>query len=395
MSILIKNARVIDYKIDELLDILIEGDRIKWIGEKIDTKAEQIIDGSGKVVMPGFVDLHAHFRDPGFLDKEDLMTGQKSALNGGYTTVNLMGNTKPVCSSNSIYHDIMQRAKEIDLISIYQVMSVTKDLNGEELLDFHTLPKDLKFLSDDGKGILSNRLMYEAMKQAKKRNIGIMIHAEDPTISGEDYRLAEDIITIRDVYLSGKTKCRTHFSHVSTIDSLEAIRSGKEKGYPVTCEVTPHHISMWDSDYRVNPPIRDKNDVKYIIESIFDGTVDAIATDHAPHTKEDKKNGAPGMIGLESSFFIVYKTLCLEHGASLKLLSNIMSHNPAQILQIKTGQITPGYYADLVMIDFNKKTKFTEDYIQSKSKNSPFLNQLYDGAIDMVMSKGKVKLERK
>lgn len=390
MKLLIKNARIIDYKSDFTGDLLTDGEVIKAIGINLSEHGATVIDGTGKVLLPGFVDLHAHFRDPGYTDKEDLLTGQKAAINGGYTTVHLMGNTDPVCSDKSIREDILKRAREKDMIDVRQVLSVTKNLKGKELIDFDTLPKDIEFLSDDGKGILSNALMRKAMIKAAEHNIGIMVHAEDPDISGEDYRIAEDLITIRDVYLSGKTGCRIHFSHVSTEDALKAIAYGKKESYPLTCEVTPHHISLSDNDYRVNPPIRTERDRKYLIEGIKKGIVDAIATDHAPHTESDKKNGAPGMIGLETAFYIVYKVLVEENNCDLKKVSEIMSKNPADILKIKTGRLEPGYRADLVLIDLSENTTIEKSTICSKSHNTPFLGSTFTGKIETVIASGKI-----
>lgn len=391
---IIKNIRVIDPFYDEICDIEIENGKFEKIGN-IDINDKEIIDGTGLSLWPGFVDLHAHFRDPGLLYKEDLETGSNAALAGGYTTVHLMGNTKPVVDNIELYYNVMERGKALSKINIMQVMSVTKELKGRELIDIESLPDEIPFLSDDGKGILSNKIMFDAMNKAKTFGKGIMVHAEDGELSPIDYRLAEDIITIRDVYLSGKTNCNIHFSHVSTKDSLEAIEYGKKMGYPVTCEVTPHHLYFHDLDYRVNPPIRQKEDLDTVIEMIKKGVVDCIGTDHAPHSKEDKEAGAPGMVGIETSFYICYKKLVEEVGLTLSKLSALLSYNGAKILNLNNkGRVLPGYDADFVIIDLNDKMIIDSEKFLSKSKNTPFEGIEVSGRIMQTFVNGKLKYDK-
>ncbi len=390
MKILIKDGRIIDHQNNFIADILIEDSLILSIGPDIRTEADIVIDANNMTVMPSFIDLHAHLRDPGFTYKEDLKTGAEAALKGGYTVLYAMGNTNPVCDSIQIHDDIISRNDELDLIDLYQIITVTKELKGEELTDFSNFSDRVKFISDDGKGILSNYLMYEACKLASENNIGIMVHAEDPEISPVDYRIAEDLITIRDIYLSKATECKVHFSHVSTRGSIEAIREGKKDNSLLTCEVTPHHILLHDSDFRVNPPIRTKDDIESIIEGIKDGTVDAIATDHAPHTEEDKESGAPGMIGLETAFMISYTKLVKGGHIDLKELSKLMSYNPGKIIGINHGEIKPGEKANLVIIDLDKKIIVDSHTFKSKSKNSPFYGYELYGSIEKTIRNGKI-----
>ena len=388
---IIKNIRLIDPFFEIVSDITIKGGKIIAIG-KTDREG---IDGSNLTLWPGFVDLHAHFRDPGYLYKEDLQTGSNAALAGGYTTVHLMANTKPVIDSYESYEDVMERAKAINGIHMMQVVSVTKNLRGEELIDISSLPKEIPFLSDDGKGILSSKIIYEAMMMAKKNNKGIMVHAEDSSISSTDYRLAEDINTIRDVYLSGKTGCKLHFSHVSTEDSVKAIKKGKEEGYPITCEVTPQHLYLSDVEYRVNPPIREKKDVDFIIKGLRENIIDAIGTDHAPHSKEDKEKGAPGMVGIETSFNICYKKLVEEEGFSLSKLASLLSFNPGKILGLKNkGRLLPGYDADFTIINLNVKDKISSKNFLSKSSNTPFEGLDVTGKILQTYVDGVLKYDK-
>lgn len=391
MKLLLKNCHIIDRDLDIFSDILIENGKIKSIGT-ISEPCDKIIDLNKKIVMPGFMDLHTHFRYPGQESKEDLHTGSLSALAGGYTTCNLMGNTKPVVDNNEIYNEILDKSKEIDLINIYQCMATTKDLKSIEMINFEKADTKIKFFSEDGRGITDSLLAYNIFTEIEKIKKGIMIHAEDHNLTEISTRYAEDLETIRDCYLSLKTGCKVHFCHVSTINSLEAIKFYKEKKAPITCEVTPHHLYMKDSDFKVNPSIRTQDDIDCIIDMIKNSIVDAIATDHAPHTKEDKDNGACGMIGLETAFNIVYKVLHENNGISLNKISELMSYNPAKILGENKGAIIPTYDADLVIIDLDKNIKV--DKFNSKSSNSPFIGEEFTGSIEMTIVNGEVKFEK-
>lgn len=388
MSLLLKNCHIINPDTSLYGDIFIEDGEIVDIGS-IDREADEIIDAEGKLVMPGFIDLHAHFRDPGYSHKEDLYTGSLSALAGGFTSVNLMANTKPIVDNKEVYESVIKKAREIGLINIYQCMAVSKNMMGEELIDFEQTPDDLIYFSEDGKGLTNSRFAYDVFCQVERLGKGIMIHAEDHNLTDISNRYAEDLETIRDCYLSKITGCKTHFCHVSSIDSLKAIKNAKKDSLKITCEVTPHHIYMQDDDYRVNPSIRNEEDRNYIIKMIKEGIVDAIATDHAPHSPEDKEKGAPGMIGLETAFNIVYKVLKEDNDISLNKIVELMSKNPAQIMGLNKGYLYPGYDADIVIVDENKEV--TVDKFNSKSSNSPFIGQKFKARIDTTIVSGQVK----
>lgn len=391
MKILIKNGRIIDKYTDTYSDLLLENEIIKKIDKNIEEVVDKVIDAKGLIVMPGFVDTHAHFRDPGYTYKEDLESGSNAAINGGYTFVNIMANTKPVCDNMEVFNDIKNRAANIDICGINQTMSLTKSLMGKEFINFESLDDNINILSDDGKDLLSNDMMYKACKICAKKDKTIMVHAEDSDISPYDYRVAEDLITIRDVYLSGKTGCHIHMSHVSTKDAIYAIREAKKNNYNVTCEVTPHHISLHDLDYRVNPPIREKKDVEAMIEAIKDGTVDTIGTDHAPHSKEDKEKGSPGMVGIETSFSVCNTYLVKSGHIDYKKLSDIMSYGGSKILRLKKrGLIRENFYADIVIVDADKKIIVDVDKFKSKSNNTPFEGMELFGEIRMTIRNGRV-----
>lgn len=390
MKKIVKNAILVDKNINRVGEVKIEDGKIVEIGENLSfDDSYEIIDAKGKTVMPAFVDLHVHFRDPGFTYKEDLKTGSLSALRGGYTTVNTMANTKPICGDLETYNDIMKRAKELDLVDINQIVAVTKNFDGKNLVDYSKF-ENAKFLSDDGKGVLSETTMYRAILEAKKYDKIIMIHAESE-LSPIDYRIAEDLMTLRDVYLAKRLDGRIHLCHVSTIDSLEAVRRGKKEGVKVTCEVTPHHIALWDNSYRVNPPIREKADVDALIDGIVDGTVDAIATDHAPHTAEDKANGSPGLVGLETAFAICNTKLVKERNIDIRTLSKVMSYGGANLMGIKKGLLKEGYLADLVIVDTDKKIVVDSSKFASKAKNTPFDKMELYGEVLMTIKAGEIK----
>lgn len=388
--ITIKHATLVDARGTYCADIQLKDGKIEAIGQ--DLQGGQVIDATGLVCMPAFVELHAHFRDPGFPDKEDLETGSRSALQGGFGTVHLMANTSPTVDNPETYHYIMNKAKSLDLVNIFQTYAVTKGLEGIEYVDLTTLPESVTTLSDDGHGLFNNKATYELFERVKAHDLLLMIHEEDKELSDIDYRLAEDVHTLRDVYFSGKTGARVHFCHVSTIDALEAIAHGKEKGYPVTMEVAPHHIYLKDSDFKVHPPIRSQEDVDALIQGILDGVVDCIATDHAPHTPEAKQSGSPGLIGLETAFGITYHVLVEQYGQDLSLVSKLMSERPAEILNLNKGRLQVGYDADVVLIDLNQST--TYDTFASRSNNTPFIHQTFPTKIIKTIVNGQIKFER-
>ena len=394
MNLLIKNANVVDAYESFYGDILIIDGIITEIGKEINKSEIDTIDAKGLTLMPSFIDTHAHFRDPGLTYKEDIESGSKAAAKGGYTGVCLMGNTNPICSTKEVVEYVRNRAKEIGLIDIHQCVSITENFGGKSIehLNAFDNDKELVAITDDGVGVMDSSVMMKAMEKAKKNNWIVMSHAEDKTFSKIDMRIADDLMTIRDLYLAKVTKARLHMAHVSTVDSIEAIRRAKKDGANVTCEVTPHHIGLTieESNYRVNPPIREKADVKAIIEGIKDGTVDCIGTDHAPHTEEDKEKGAPGMVGIETAFSICYTELVKKNGVSINKLSELMSRNPSNILGMNKGSITIGKDGDLVLVDLNKEVVINKDKFASKGKNTPFDGKKYFGEVVMTIKSGKV-----
>ena len=258
-------------------------------------EGEEVLDAKGRTVLPAFIDTHCHWRTPGFEYKEDISTGSAAAAAGGYTFVNLMPNTKPVCSSAEIAHAVEAEAARVGLCDANQTVSITKDFDGKTLNHLLTLPEDIKFITEDGNGVMNNAVMARAFAIATERGLTIMSHAEDREISPWDYRLAENIETVRNCHLAEYYGTRLHMCHVSTRESVDAVRMSRMRGARVSCEVTPHHLWFDDSrlTYRVNPPIRKADDVTALIDAIKDGTVTCIGTDHAPHTARRRRRALP------------------------------------------------------------------------------------------------------
>lgn len=394
MNLLIKNARIVDYSQDFIGDIYIENGKIKEVGLDINIEEVDLIDAKGLTLMPSFIDTHAHFREPGLTYKEDIESGSKAALRGGYTGVCLMANTKPICSSKEILEEVRNREEELNLIDLHQCISVTKGFNGKDIshLDDFSNDNKVKAISDDGVGVMDSDVMYKAMLKAKEYDWIIMSHAEDHKFSHIDMRIAENIMTLRDIYLAKETGARLHMCHVSTKEAVGYIREAKKQFNNITCEVTPHHIYLTKdiSNYRVNPPIREKDDASEIINAIKDGIIDCIGTDHAPHTKEDKEKGAPGMVGIETSFSICYTRLVKSGAITLNKLSEIMSTNGANILGMNKGRITPGVEGDIVLLDLDKNIVVNSNDFHSKGKNTPFEGMEFYGEVQMTIKEGRI-----
>lgn len=389
---LLKNARLAS---GQPVDLLLKDGLIAAMGLDLAADGEEVLDCAGRTVLPAFVDLHCHWRIPGFEYKEDIATGSAAAAAGGYTFVNLMPNTKPVCSSADIAHSVMAEAERIGLCAANQTVSITQNFDGHTLDHLKTLPEDLRFITEDGKGVQSGNVMAKAFAIAAQRGLTIMSHAEDMDISPWDYRLAENIETVRNLHLSEYYGTRLHMCHVSTKEAVEAIGAAKWKGVPVTCEVTPHHLWFADTDYRVNPPIRKAEDVDALIEAIRLGVVDAIATDHAPHTDEEKAAGAAGMVGLETAFGVCYTKLCREKGLPLARLAELMSTAPAEILGLAGhGRVLPGYAADLTLVELDTPYTVDKNALHSKSHNCPYDGAQLFGRVDLTIKGGKVTWKR-
>jgi dihydroorotase len=389
----IKNIRLVDDNQDFIGDICFENGVITAIGQHLCKDNEAIeFQGNDIVLFPAFTDLHVHFRDPGFTYKEDLHSGSRAALKGGFTAVNLMPNTNPIASSMEIVRDVESRAKEVGLITVNQTLSMTKNLKGVDFEHLKALtPNEILFVTDDGRGVNDDAVMLEIFKVCKEKNVAIMCHAEDSKFSKTDMRIAENNMTFRDIALFKEVGGHLHFCHVSTKEAIEAIQKAQEEGHNVTCEVTPHHIFATGDEvnhYRVNPPFREQEDVDALIKALKSGVACAIATDHAPHTLDEKAAGAPGMIGLELAFPLCYTKLVKNGPLSLQNLAKVLSTNPSSMMKLNKGKLQVGLDADFAIFNLDKEVTFFEDQFESKSINTPFLGYTVSGKIVSTFRKG-------
>ncbi|SCG82506.1 dihydroorotase, multifunctional complex type [Proteiniborus sp. DW1] len=395
MELLIKGTRVIDSDKDCFLDVYINNGIIERIDSNIQKNCKTI-RAEGLILLPSFIDMHCHFREPGFEYKEDLLTGSHSALRGGFTAVNLMANTKPVCSSMETVEYVLDKSKKIGMIDVHQCVSITDGFNGISTAHLDSIDDRVKIISDDGNGVENNVAMLEAMLKAAEKNLIVMSHAENREISKYDTRLSENIMTSRDIELAEKTNARLHIAHVSTKEALKYIVEGKKKGLRITCEVTPHHIALDDSTkYTVNPPLRTDEDKQFLIKGIKNGWVDVIATDHAPHSQLDKEKGAPGISGLETAFSVCFTGLVKEGHISLKRLSDLMSNNPAKLMGLNKGQIKEGFDGDLILVDIERMYEINSYEFASKGKNTPFNGKRVWGSIEATIKAGRIVYMRK
>ncbi|HOL90715.1 MAG TPA: dihydroorotase [Clostridiales bacterium] len=402
MKLLIKNGHIIDVKtgIDGIYDLLVEDDRIAGISKDMDPEGCEIINAGGKYVLPGLVDAHCHLRDPGFEYKEDIESGTRSAARGGFTSVACMPNTNPVIDNESVVKYILNKAKREGYVNVYPIGAITKGLKGEELAEIG----ELKFagavaVSDDGNPVKSSSLMKKAMQYASMFDIAIISHCEDTDMAedgvmNEGYTstmlglkgipaAAEETMVARELILSEYLDIPIHIAHVSTALSVELIRNAKKRGVKVTCETCPHYFSLteeacmgYDTNAKVNPPLRTTKDVQAIIEGIADDTIDIIATDHAPHHIDEKRVefsiAANGMVGFETALPLAVTKLVRPGIITMGKLVEKMSLNPAKLLGISKGTLEPGSTADITIVDIDAKFTVDPEKFESRSKNSPF-----------------------
>lgn len=422
MSILIKNGRLLNpaTEFDGITDVLIEGDRIVKVQKDITEKSDTVIDASGKLVMPGFIDLHVHFRDPGFEYKEDILTGSKAAARGGVTTVCAMPNTKPVMDSVEILQSTLNKIKKEAVINVLQVSAITKGESGETLVDMKKmLDAGAIAFSEDGKSVMNIKLYEEAMKKAAELDAVIMAHCEDRDLAGTGVlnkgvassrfqvdgisNATEDVIAARDIFLAKEYGTRLHLCHCSTEGSVALVKMARELGVKITAEVCPHHfilsdadINSEDSNYKMNPPLRSRKDVQVMIKGLKDGIIDVIATDHAPHSKEEKslnfKQALFGVVGLETCASLTYTTLVDTGIISHLEMARKMSYNPAKIIGIQEerGDIACGKYADIVIFDPRKEYTIDSEQFVSKGKNTPFNGMKVKGEVECTIYQGQI-----
>lgn len=422
-KLLIRNGRLIDpsQQIDRIADLLIEDGRVLEIGEKLTGHFDQVVEAKGLIVVPGLVDMHVHLRDPGFTEKEDIHTGCNTAVIGGVTSMLCMPNTKPVTDNEKTIRYIQETA-ERTVAHVYVCGAATKELSGQELGDYPLYRSlGVRAVSDDGRPVEDDAMMERVLTEADKNDLLVTSHCEDLAIvnggiinkgkiseqlqvRGID-RESEDSITAREIELAEKTGTRVHICHVSTRGSVELIRQAKKRGVRVTAETCPHYFALTedkllqkDADFRMNPPLREQADVDAVIEGIKDGTFDCITTDHAPHTKRDKRDflTAPnGVVGLETSLAAGIRFLVEPGHISFLRLIELMSTNPAKLLQIPAGSLAPGMPADVALVDPKVIWTVLPERLHSKSKNSAFKFTQLQGVVKYTFTDGELAYVRR
>ena len=421
MKLIIKNGTLVLKNGEKKADILINDGKIEKIADKIYNRQYDVIEASGKHVLPGLIDIHVHFREPGFEGKEDIESGSKAAVKGGVTQVCCMPNTNPVCDNAVVATYINSRAKEVNLCKVHTIGAITKGQQGETLSDIGKMKSaGIVALSDDGKSVMNSYIMRLAMEYANGFDLKCLCHCEDAnlvdggvvneglnsTVTGlkGSPRAAEDIMIAREISLSESLNIPVHICHVSTHSGVKIIRSAKARGVKVTAETCPHYFSLTDdiiTDYntftKVNPPVREQRDVDEIIRGLKDGTIDCIVTDHAPHSDKDKQVeynlAAFGISGIETSLAVSYTYLVKTGKLTLSELVNKMCTAPAKILNLEGGELKEGAPADIAIVDFNKSYVIDGNKFVSKGKNTPYNGYEVYGEVAYTLVDGVIKYE--
>ncbi|MCI8760090.1 MAG: dihydroorotase [Clostridia bacterium] len=423
MKTLLKNGTLIDYKTNtfEKKDILIEEDKISKIGSEITEVADKVIDCTNFYIIPGMIDMHCHLREPGFEHKETIQTGSRSAVCGGFTTICPMPNTKPTPDSAIVLQKIIEEAKRVNLCNVLPYASVSKGEKGEELVDFEELKKAGAIaFSDDGMPVVNSKMMREAIIEADKLGTFVASHCEEKTVAAGAINAgkvadqlgvngvlpeAEEIMAAREIVIAETNNVRAHICHISTKTTKNMVRDAKKRGVKITCETCPHYFTFTVDEVlkagvnaKMNPPLREEKDRQAIIEGLKEGTIDAIITDHAPHTEEEKNKGlatAPnGIIGFETALSAEIMNLVDEGHLSYLDLVKLTSYNPAQLLHIDRGTIEEGKVADITIFDPNETYTYTKEMIVSKAKNSPFIGKQLKGRVQYTIVGGKLVYQK-
>lgn len=422
-SLLIKGGRVIDpaSNVDTVQDVLIKNGKISKVSRSITSKGAVTIDASDKIVVPGLIDMHAHLREPGREDEETIGSGTRAAVKGGFVAVCCMPNTVPPIDDQGTVRFILERAKERGKCTVFPVGAITKGRRGNELAEIGDLVEaGCVAISDDGNPIMNAEIMRRALEYTKQFNIPVISHCENTDMTTNSQinegfistklglngwpSVAEEMMVARDIALCRYAGGRLHIAHVSTRRSVELVREAKRDGLPVTCEVTPPHltltddlISSFDTNLKVNPPLRTAEDIDALIGGIADGTIDVVATDHAPHAffeKEVEFTAAPfGMIGLETALALILTEVVKKKGVSINSVIACMSCNPAKVLNLDAGTLKPGSGANVTVIDPSVKWKVDADKFESKSRNSPYVGRELEGAAYLTVVDGHIAFQ--
>jgi dihydroorotase len=423
-KLLIKNGRVIDPASgrDQTADVLLEGGLIVAVGPDLDGAGAEVFDAAGLIVAPGFIDMHAHLREPGFEHAETIESGSRAAAAGGFTSVCPMPNTSPVNDNPTVTSYIVERASRHALTNVFPVGAITAGSAGEALAEIGSMKKaGIVAISDDGRPVMNARVMRRALETARSFDLPLIQHCEDLNLSAggdmhegfESTRLglrgipgcSEDVIVARDILLAEDAGARYHVAHISTRRSLEMVAQAKAKGLAVTCEATPHNMLLadadmppYDSNYKMRPPLRSRGDVAAVVEGLAAGTVDAIATDHAPHPGSEKMQEFErcpfGIIGFETALGIALETLYHTGKVSLPRLVALFTTGPAGILRLDRGTLRVGAPADVTIFDADRPWTYDLNRSFSKSRNSPFDGRTFRGGPRATIVDGAVVCRR-
>ena len=419
-SLLIKNGRIIDpaSNLDEVADLLIEDGRIVGFQRDMVRSADQVLDASGLVVAPGFIDIHVHLREPGREDEETIESGSQAAAAGGFTSICCMPNTNPVNDNPAVTSYILKEAERRAVTRIFPIGAISVGSAGEKLAEIGEMVNaGIVGISDDGKPVMNGQVMRRALEYSVPFKIPVIEHCEDLFLSAhgvmnEGYystvlglkgisRTAEDVMASRDIILAKLTGAHIHIAHLSTRGALDLVRSAKRQGIQTTCEVTPHHFSLtdaacsgYDTNTKMSPPLRAQEDVAAVIEGLEDGTIDCIATDHAPHNYNEKMlefDHAPfGITGLETALGLALTHLFHRGKITLRRLVELLSTNPARIINRPLGQLTPGSEADVTVFSTDAKWTYDVSQTKSKSRNTPFHGAKFSGQVAATIVRGNV-----
>ena len=421
MNLLIANGRVVDpsQRVDAKLDLLIEDGVIVEVGKKLRGSARQI-DATGLVIVPGLIDLHTHLREPGQEHKETIATGTRAAVAGGYTAVCAMANTIPPNDERAVTEMIIAESARNGVCRVYPIGAVSRGLKGEELAELADLrAAGCVAVSDDGRPVLNALLMRRALEYSAMLRIPVVAHEEDLQLSDGGVMhegfystllgmsgipaASEETLVARDVILARMTRAHLHVAHLSTAGAVEAVRTARKSGVQVTCEATPHHIALTDAsvqsfstNLKMNPPLRTEEHRSAVVEALADGTIDAIATDHAPHHFDEKNvefDLAPfGVIGLETAFSVCYDRLVRSRIIDLPRLIDLMSCGPARVFNLPGGTLRAGSPADLALLDLDARFQVTNTF-RSKASNSPFIGEALQGRVAATIVRGVVQYD--
>jgi dihydroorotase len=424
MSLLIRGGRILDpaNSVDATQDLLLQGGKVAKLGAKLTAPPEAtVIDATGKVVCPGFIDMHVHLREPGYEYKETVATGTRAAAAGGFTAVCCMANTSPVNDNRSITDYILAKARSEGIVRVYPIGAVTRGLEGKELAELAELAEaGCVGFSDDGKCVMSAELYRRAMEYTLPFGAPVISHAEDHTLSRDGAMhegvistelglrgipaAAEDVMVARDILLAELTGAHVHIAHLSTAGAVRLVRDAKARGVRVTAEVTPHHLLLtdeavrsWDANTKMAPPLRTKRDTEALVEALVDGTIDCVATDHAPHAVADKEgefdHAANGIVGLETALTLLHDRLVRPGVLPLATLVARLSRDPARLLNLPGGSLTVGAAGDVTLIDPDAAVTIDPARFASKSRNTPFGGWTATGAPWKTIVAGKVVWE--